>query len=214
MIARPALAALLALAAPAGAQTSPPPPVATTPPAVTPAPQYALVKVALVTSEGTIVLALEKQRAPVTTANFLRYVDQKKLDGVSFYRTVKVTPTIGFIQGGTRNDPKRTLPPIRHEPSSTTGVHALDGTIAMARNAPGTASGDFFILVGDEPTMDADPGATGDNQGFASFGHVTDGMDVVRKIMDAATSPTEGAGVMKGSMIAAPIRIVSARRVE
>lgn len=204
MIAR-LTAVLLCLAAiPVAAQTPPP---------AQAAPQYALAKVSLQTSAGTIVLALEKERAPVTTANFLRYVDQKKLDGVTFYRTVKVTPTIGFIQGGTRNDPKRTLPPIKHEPSSATGVHALDGTIAMARNAPGTAAGDFFILVGDEPTMDADPKAPGDNQGFASFGHVVEGMDVVRQIMDAATSPTEGAGVMKGSMIAAPIRIIAAKRV-
>ena len=213
MIARFVASALFCLAAlPASAQMPPPPPAAI-PPAPA-APQYALVKVNLQTSEGTIVLALEKQRAPITTANFLRYVDQKKLDGVTFYRTVKVTPTIGFIQGGTSNDPKRTLPPIKHEPSSSTGVHNVDGTIAMARSAPGTASGDFFILVGDEPTMDADPKATGDNQGFAAFGHVVEGMDVVRHIMDAATSPTEGIGVMKGSMIAAPIRILTARRVD
>ena len=206
MIARLATAALLCLAAASAiAQTPSPTPVA--------APQYATVQVSFQTSAGTIVLALEKERAPVTTANFLRYVDQKKLDGVTFYRTVKVTPTIGFIQGGTRNDPKRTLPPIKHEPSSSTGIHNLDGTIAMARNAPGTAAGDFFILVGDEPTMDADPKATGDNQGFAAFGHVVEGMDVVRQIMDAATSPTQGVGVMKGSMIAAPIRIIAAKRV-
>jgi len=207
MIARLATAALLCLAAASAiAQTPSPTPVA--------APQYATVQVSFQTSAGTIVLALEKERAPVTTANFLRYVDQKKLDGMTFYRTVKVTPTIGFIQGGTRNDPKRTLPPIKHEPSSSTGIHNLDGTIAMARNAPGTAAGDFFILVGDEPTMDADPKATGDNQGFAAFGHVVEGMDVVRQIMDAATSPTQGVGVMKGSMIAAPIKIVSERRVD
>ena len=210
MIAKLATAALLCLAAsPAVAQTPAPTPTATP----STAPQYATVQVSLQTSAGTIVLALEKERAPVTTANFLRYVDQKKLDGMTFYRTVKVTPTIGFIQGGTRNDPKRTLPPIKHEPSSSTGIHNLDGTIAMARNAPGTAAGDFFILVGDEPTMDADPKATGDNQGFAAFGHVVEGMDVVRQIMDAATSPTQGVGVMKGSMIAAPIRIIAAKRV-
>jgi len=212
MIVRFAAAALLCLATSSvSAQTSPVPVV---PPAASPAPQYALVRVSLQTSEGTIVLALEKQRAPVTTANFLHYVDQKKFDGIVFYRAVKVAPGYGFIQGGTRNDPKRTLPPIKHEPTSATGIHNLDGTIAMARNAPGTAAGDFFILVGDTPSMDADPKAPGDNLGFAAFGHVVEGMDVVRHIMDAATSPTEGIGVMKGSMIAAPIRIISARRVD
>ena len=212
MIVRFAAAALLCLATSSvSAQTSPVPVV---PPAAAPAPQYALVRVSLQTSEGTIVLALEKQRAPVTTANFLHYVDQKKFDGIVFYRAVKVAPGYGFIQGGTRNDPKRTLPPIKHEPTSATGIHNLDGTIAMARNAPGTAAGDFFILVGDTPSMDADPKAPGDNLGFAAFGHVVEGMDVVRHIMDAATSPTEGIGVMKGSMIAAPIRIISARRTD
>jgi len=104
------------------------------------------------------------------------------------------------------------LPPIAHEPTSKTGVHHVDGTISMARLAPGTASGDFFITVGDIPSMDADPSQPGDNVGFAAFGHVVEGMDVVRHILDDATSPTAGEGVMKGQMLAEPVKIVSVRR--
>ena len=83
----------------------------------------------------------------------------------------------------------------------------------MARAAPGTAGGDFFIAVGAMPSMDADPTQPGDNAGFAVFGRVVEGMDVVHRILDAPTSPTAGEGAMKGQMLAAPVRIVSARRV-
>jgi peptidyl-prolyl cis-trans isomerase A (cyclophilin A) len=88
-----------------------------------------------------------------------------------------------------------------------------DGTISMARNAPGTASGDFFITIGDIPSMDADPSQPGDNLGFAAFGHVVEGMEIVRRILEAPTSPTEGEGAMKGQILAPPVRILTARRV-
>lgn len=194
--------ALLLLAVPGRAQDAAPPPVAA-----------AVVRVALNSSEGVIVLELEATRAPITTANFLRYVDQKRLDGVFFYRATRVAPGFGLIQGGVRNDPKRALPPIAHEPTSLTGLSHKDGTISMARNAPGTASGDFFITIGDIPSMDADPSQPGDNLGFAAFGRVVTGMEIVRRILEAPTSPTEGEGAMKGQMLAAPVRIASARRV-
>ena len=211
--------AFLALAAPAFAQTAAPPPAAPeaaapTAPVVAPAPKPATVRVTLQTAEGPIVLELEKERAPVTTANFLRYVDQKRFDGATFYRAMKLTPdgAYGLIQGGTRGDPKRTLKPVAHEPTSKTGLSHTDGAVSMARGAPGSAAGDFFISIGALTSLDADPSKPGDNQGFAVFGRVVEGMDVVRKIMGAPTSPTEGEGVMKGQMIAAPIKIVSARR--
>jgi peptidyl-prolyl cis-trans isomerase A (cyclophilin A) len=191
-------------------QAAPPPPVAQ--PAPPPAPKPATVRVDLETSEGKIVLELEKERAPITTANFLRYVDQNRLNGATFYRATKVQPGYGFIQGGVRNDPKRVLPPIKHEPTTQTGLTHSDGTITMARNAPGSASGDFVIMVGDIPSMDADPKQPGDNLGFAAFGHVVEGMDIVRHILDEPTSPTEGTGVMKGQFLLAPIKIVSAHR--
>jgi len=216
MFRRFASAALLWLCAmPVLAQTAVPPvpaPVQAQAPAATPKP--ATVRVALQTSAGPIVLELEKERAPVTTANFLRYVDQKRFDGTSFYRATKVAEGYGLIQGGVRNDPKRVLPPIAHEPTSRTGLSHVDGAISMARAAPGSATADFFITVGAMPSMDADPKQPGDNLGFAAFGRVIEGMEVVRRILDAPTSPTEGEGAMKGQMIAAPVQIIAARRAE
>jgi peptidyl-prolyl cis-trans isomerase A (cyclophilin A) len=212
MFIRFALLALFALS-PVHAQTATPPPApATTAPA--PGPEFATVRINLQTSEGPIVLELEEERAPVTTANFLRYVDEKRLDGVAFYRAVKVGEGYGLVQGGVRNDPERVLPPIAHEPTSQTGLSHVDGAISMARNEPGSASGDFFITVGDLVSMDANPKQPGDNLGFAVFGRVVEGMDVIRRILNAPTSPTEGEGVMKGQMLANPVVITSARRVD
>ena len=173
----------------------------------------ALVNVRLETTEGPIVVALEQGRAPITTANFLRYVDEKRFDGISFYRAVNVAPGFGLIQGGIRGDARKLLPPIKHEPTTVTGLSHIDGAISMARNAPGTADASFFITVGAIPSMDADPKQSGDNLGFAVFGHVAQGMDIVRHILQEPTSPTEGEGVMKGQMLVQPVRILSARRI-
>lgn len=178
--------------------------------ALTPAhAQPATVDVVFETSAGPITLTLETTRAPITAANFLAYVDQKKLDGTSFYRATKVGEGYGLVQGGPRNDPKRLLPPIAHEPTSATGLSHVDGAISMARLAPGTAQGEFFITLGALTTMDAQPGG---DPGFAVFGRVTQGMDVVKSILAAPTSPTEGEGAMRGQMIAEPVKIVRARR--
>ena len=176
-------------------------------------PKPAVVRVSLETVVGTIVLELEAERAPITTRNFLRYVDQKRLDGTAFYRASRVAPGFGLVQGGVR-DPRRVLPPIMHEPTTKTGLSHVDGTVSLARAAPGTATSDFFITVGDMPSLDARPDQPGDNQGFAAFGRVVEGMDVVRKILEAPTSPTLGEGVMKGQMLAPQIRIGAARRVK
>lgn len=183
------------------------------PPIAPAAPAQALTKVRLETTEGAIILALEQDRAPITTANFLRYVDEKRFDGITFYRAVNVAPGFGLIQGGIRGDIKQFLPPIAHEPTTVTGLSHTDGAISMARNAPGTADASFFITVGNLPSMDADPKQAGDNLGFAVFGHVIEGMDIVRHILQEPTSPTEGEGIMKGQMLAEPVRIVSARRI-
>lgn len=179
-----------------------------------PAPTPATVRVELDTSEGPIILALEAGRAPVTAANFLRYVDQKRFDGIAFYRALKVGAGYGLVQGGAKNDLKRLLPNIAHEPTSQTGLSHTDGAISMARSAPGSANADFFITVGDLKSMDADPAAPGDNLGFAVFGRVAEGMDVVRRILDAPTSPTAGEGVMKGQMLDPVVTIRTARRVD
>ncbi|WP_150291634.1 peptidylprolyl isomerase [Sphingobium estronivorans] len=176
------------------------------------APPPADARVALETDAGRIVIAVHVGQAPVTAANFLRYVDQKRLDGTSFYRGVG-TPDYGFVQGGTQNDPKRVLPPIVHEPTTRTGLTHDDGALSMARYAPGSATGDFFIVLGKMPGMDAHPQAAGDNQGFAVFAHVVEGMDVVKAVLAAPKSPTAGEGVMKGQMLQQPVTIRTAHRI-
>ena len=198
-----AFAVLGAVSVSAQDVASPPPPAAP-----------ATVSIVMTTSEGPITLALEKARAPLTTANFLRYVDQKRLDGVTFYRAMRLGADSGLIQGGPQGDAKRLLPPVKHEPTSLTGLSHGDATISMARFAPGSATGDFFITVGPIPSLDANPAGTGDTAGFAAFGHVVAGMDVVKRILAAPTSATAGAGVMKGQMIAAPVRVLTVRRVK
>ena len=207
---RPLLQLFLALMAlPALAQTPSSP---TAPQAAAPAPTPAMVNIAVQTSLGRIVIALEKERAPVTTANFLRYVDGKRLDGTTFYRTVKVGEGFGFVQFGVQNAPARVLPPIAHEPTTKTGVRHLNGAISIARLDPGSARGDFTISVGDQPSLDADPSRAGDNLGYAAFGHVIEGMEVVHQILDQPVSAA-GEGVFKGQMIASPVKILSVRRV-
>lgn len=190
---------------------------AAAPPPV-PAPLSDTVEVALNTERGTITVELDAKRAPITTANFLRYVDQKRFDGIVFYRAMKMPwgeQPNGLIQAGTQFDPKRVLKPIAHEPTSQTGVLHKAGAISMARYAPGTATGDFSILLSDMPSLDADPKAEDPDRaaGYAAFGHVVSGMEVVRAIYAAPVSPTKGVGVMKGQMLDPTIRIVTARRV-
>lgn len=184
--------------------------------AATAIPPAATVKVRMQTSLGDIVLEIEKDRAPITATNFLRYVDQKRLDGIGFYRAVKLGDTgeYGLAQGGVRGDPKRVLKPIPHEPTTVTGLTHVSGAISMARLAPGTATMEFFIVLGAFPNMDAQPDAPGDNQGYAVFGRVIDGMDVVKAILEQPHSLTEGEGAMKGQMLEKPVKIITVRRVE
>ncbi len=199
---RGALLLALLAAAPAAAQQAPAPAPS---PAATPA---ATVRVTIGTAQGPIVLEIEKEKAPITAANFLKYVDGKRLDGTVFYRAVKVQDNFGFIQFGTQNDPKRSLPPIPHEPTTKTGLSHVDGAISMAMGKPGEARGDFFIIVGNTPSMDGD--AT--QPGYAAFGRVVEGMDVVRRIMDLPTSPTKGIGMMKGQMLEPTVAVKTVRR--
>jgi peptidyl-prolyl cis-trans isomerase A (cyclophilin A) len=177
-----------------------------------PGTQPATVRVLLRTGAGNIVVALETQRAPITAGNFLHYVDAHRLDGAEFYRAMKTGPDAGLVQGGVR-DAAKLFPPIAHEPTSKTGLSHVDGALSVPRFAVGTARGDFTIMVGDQRYLDAGPGSAGDGQGYAVFGRVVEGMDVVRRILAAPTSPTEGEGVMKGQMLAPRIAIITARRV-
>jgi peptidyl-prolyl cis-trans isomerase A (cyclophilin A) len=176
-----------------------------------PAPSGGFVPVAIDTSLGRIVVALDQGHAPVTTANFLRYVDNHRLDGETFYRAMH-SGDGGLIQGGVRSDVRKLYPPIAHEPTTQTGLHNVAGAIAMANSGPGTASADFFILVSDMPSLDAG-GPGGDPNGFAAFGHVVEGMDVVKKILAAPVSATKGEGVMRGQMLDPQIKIIKAARL-
>ena len=204
-----ALPFLLALTAAAPARRAAPPPEAPLPD---------LVRVAMNTELGAIVLELDARRAPVTVRNFVRYAEQRKFDGIAFYRVMRLKwgeQPNGLIQAGTRGDPRRELPPIAHEPTSQTGILHKAGAISMARWAPGTAKGDFSILLSDMPGLDADPKQENPElqAGFAAFGRVVEGMDTVRKIYDVPLSSTAGEGVMKGQMIARPVRVLTVRRV-
>jgi peptidyl-prolyl cis-trans isomerase A (cyclophilin A) len=172
-----------------------------------------LVRVRLQTESGPILLALDTKRAPVTTANFVRYVDQHRFDGTFFYRAARTRRAKGrgFVQAGIRHSARKAFPPIAHEPTSRTGVRHVDGTVSMARAAPVGAMGDFFIIVGGAmPAMDAHGG----EPGFAAFGRVEEGMDVVRRILAAPTIANAGRGPMRGQMIEKPVRIVAAQRIE
>lgn len=170
------------------------------------------VRVMIRTSVGDIVLALDQARAPVSTRNFLRYVDARRYDGMTFYRAMTVGPNSGLIQGGI-DDARRLYPAIPHEPITQTGLSHVDGAVSMARSEPGSARADFFIIVGEGMVgLDAGPNSGGDQLGYAVFGRVVEGTDVVRRIHAAPVSATEGQGAMRGQMLAPPIRIVTARR--
>ncbi|WP_339914891.1 peptidylprolyl isomerase [uncultured Brevundimonas sp.] len=171
-----------------------------------------LPRVVMETSAGRIVIEVNDRQAPITGANFLRYVDEHRFDGTSFYRAMRSAPDLGLVQGGTNNDPARVLPPIAHEPTTVTGLSHVDGAVSMARYDAGTATGDFFVSVGPTPSYDAGRPFSIDDYGFAVFGRVVEGMDVVRGILIAPTSPTEGDGFMRGQMLDPRIEIVTARR--
>ena len=169
------------------------------------------VRVRLETVGGPIVLALDARRAPQTTANFLRYVDDGRFDDTTFYRAArgKADPTRGFIQAGIRTDAKRILPSFPFEPTSRTGIRHLDATISMARgDDPASAGGNFVLTVGPTPQMDA----RGDYKGYAAFGRVIGGMDLVRRIL--AQPSGGGFDAMKGQMILRPIVIRRAVRLD
>ena len=146
------------------------------------------------TELGDIHVEVYEEKAPVTTHNFLRYVDDGHFEGGSFYRTVTMDNQpndeikIEVIQGGKNRD-KEGFEAIEHETTDKTGVLHKDGVISMARSRPGSATSEFFICVGDQPELDFGGKRNPDDQGFAAFGKVVKGMDVVKKIHE---QPVEG----------------------
>jgi peptidyl-prolyl cis-trans isomerase A (cyclophilin A) len=154
------------------------------------------VAVAIETSRGAIEVVLNLRAAPITTTNFLDYVDRGLYDAGHFHRTVTGTNQpndsvlIEVIQGGFGPDRQGEAgAPIPLERTSDTGIRHVDGAISMARRTPDSAVSDFFICIGEQPELDFGGHRNPDGQGFAAFGQVTAGMDIVRAIQ---TSPHEG----------------------
>ena len=171
--------------------------------------------VLLTTTYGEIEIELYLGRAPVTAGNFLRLVEGGHLDGGSFYRSVtnandNGSPKIEVIQGGL-NEASSPFPPIRHESTQETGIRHEDGVVSMARGGVGTASSEFFICIGDQPGLDYGQPRNADQQGFAAFGRVTRGMDVVRAINAAETASASDSEYTQGQIIAEPVAIISAQ---
>ena len=171
-------------------------------------------RVVIKTERGAIVVELEAQKAPLTSANFLRYVDARSYDGGTFFRAARTPgqPRDDTIVGAP--DAKvRPFPPIRHESTAKTGLRHLNGTLSLGRFAPGTATSNFFICVGDQPYLDAHPGAPGDNLGYAAFGKVVEGMAVVEKILSLPTNGETKFADQRGQWLKPPVAIVSMRRL-
>ena len=176
------------------------------------APPAALPHVVLETELGPIVIEVDVARAPVTAKNFLRYVEAGHYAGGRFHRTVRAgnqpqSPVkIDVVQAGVAPErEKETFPPIPLERTGVTGLRHLDGAVSMARAGPDTATSDFFVCVGAQPELDLGGKRNPDGQGFAAFGRVVRGMDVVRRIHAAPSA---------GQTLVPPVRIRGARIVK
>lgn len=189
-------------------------PIQTAPPTPTPPDMGKIIRVDLETGAGKIVLELYPDKAPITVANFLHYVDTKRYNGTHFFRAARApgAPTVGLVQGGGFTDATKLYKGVAHEPTTQTGLHHGDGTISMAREKPGSAQADFFIAIGDAPYLDADPSKPGDNLGYAAFGRVVEGMDVVKSILAMPTDGKPRNPTMQGQILTDPVPIVSAKR--
>ncbi len=158
-------------------------------------PADASIPIRITTSLGTIEATLDSAHAPVTVTNFLRYIDGGFFRGGRFHRTVTLdnqpnnAVKIEVIQGApARDSTRRNFPPIPMEPTSVTGLQHLDGTLSMARAGPNSATAEFFVCIGAQPALDFGGARNADGQGFAAFGQVTAGMDVVRAIQHASAA--------------------------
>ena len=169
-------------------------------------------RVLIKTELGDITVDIYEKDAPITAANFLKYVGNNLFDGATFYRVVTMDNQpnndvkIEVIQGGLGfGESEERFPPIDHETTVRTRIKHKDGVISMARNEPGSASSEIFICINDQPELDFGGQRNPDGQGFAAFGKVIEGMDVVRKIQQ---QPAEG------QMLNPKIKIHSISRIE
>ena len=178
------------------------------------------VKVKLETTMGDIHIDLYADKAPITVANFLKYIDNGLMTGGSFYRVVHMKNQeqndikIEVIQGGiSGNSDIARYDPIPLERTRDTGLKHLDGTISMARGAPDTAGSEFFICINDQPSLDFGGMRNPDGQGFAAFGMVTEGMDVVLAIQGVKTDIPEGElEYTSGQSVLEPVKFISFSR--
>ncbi|TAK14997.1 MAG: M24 family metallopeptidase [Acidobacteria bacterium] len=187
--------------------------------------EAALVPVRLETALGDIDIALDAERAPISTANFLKYVDGGFYEGGRFHRTTRPEtynpvlpnrPPMRVIQAGIKPGARPGIAPIPLERTSATGLHHLKGTVSMARGGPDTATSDFFICLEDDPTLDFGWKRFDDGQGAAAFGHVTRGFDVVQKINAQPTAPRQATPdnpLTLTQNLAPPIGIIKACRI-
>ena len=169
------------------------------------------VRVVMDTDLGEIEVEVDAAHAPLTAANFLAYVDQGLYDGGRFHRTVRPDNQvskpvkIAVIQGAANAARAGEFrPPIALERTSVTGLRHVDGAVSMARSAPDSATHEFFVCVGDQPALDFGGARNPDGQGFAAFGRVTRGMEVVRRIQMASAA---------GERLTPPVAIRTARRL-
>jgi len=173
--------------------------------------------VELETTKGTIIIEVYQDKAPKTAADFLIYVDEGLYQGQGFYRSV--TPEtdqknmgMQIVQGG-RYDLTPYTEFVVHEPTSQTGLTHKDGAVSIARDAPGTGSAAyFFISVGDNQMLDAGGNRTPDGEGFAVFGQVTQGMDIVRAIQSGKTREQNNGMLPPNQLLDEPVTILSAKR--
>jgi peptidyl-prolyl cis-trans isomerase A (cyclophilin A) len=176
------------------------------------------VRVRVETELGDIVVEVDTKRAPVTSANFLKYVDARHYDGGSWHRTVRLdnqpesTVKIEVIQAGVNPDKaKEGFPPIALERTNRTGILHKDGVISMARGAPDSATSGWFICINDQPSLDFGGNRNPDGQGFAAFGRVISGTDVVRKIQMAPSSDDRTTNT-EAQRLMPPIKILKVSR--
>jgi len=177
------------------------------------------VRIVMSTEEGDIEIDLYTEAAPITAGNFLKLTDNGELDGGSFYRVVSYendrgAPKIEVIQGGRGNAAEGAIEAIDHETTEQTGISHTDGVISMARDGVGTATSEFFICIGNQPGLDYGQTRNPDGQGFAAFGKVVSGMDVVRRIQALPADAASYSEYTQGQILADPVIITAVRRAQ
>ena len=171
------------------------------------------------TSEGEIKIELYAKKAPISVANFLKYVDEHLYDNGTFFRVVRSDNQLNnpikiqVIQGGVGDEKsKKSYPPIQLETTQKTNIKHKNGTISMARSEPNSATSSFFICIEDQPQLDYGGKRNPDGQGFAAFGKVVNGMDVVKKIQQRKTKMSDE--LKQPQLLIEPVKIISIERVK